>query len=124
MEAAEQSAFASRFDVGTVTLTTQASVANTYFAMLGAQERLKIQQENLEIAQRVLRVIRDRVSVGTGTGLELAQQETVVAQQQALIPPLQQEVETNRNSLGTLVARPPQAISCRAAPSMRWTYRR
>jgi outer membrane protein, multidrug efflux system len=110
VEAAEQSAFASRFDVGTVTLTTQASVANTYFAMLGAQERLAIQQQNLEIAQRVLRVIRDRVSVGTGTGLELAQQETVVAQQQALIPPLVQEVETNRNSLGTLVARPPQGI--------------
>jgi outer membrane protein, multidrug efflux system len=93
-----------------VTLTTQASVANTYFAMLGAQERLAIQQQNLEIAQRVLRVIRDRVSVGTGTGLDLAQQETVVAQQQALIPPLVQEVETNRNSLGTLVARPPQGI--------------
>ena len=61
VEAAEQSAFASRFDVGTVTLTTQASVANTYFAMLGAQDRLAIQQQNLEIAQRVLRVIRDRV---------------------------------------------------------------
>ena len=110
VEAAERSAFASRFDVGTVTLTTQASVANTYFGMLGAQERLTIQQQNLAIAQRVLRVIRDRVAVGTGTGLELAQQETVVAQQEALIPPLQQEVETNRNSLGTLVARPPQGI--------------
>ena len=114
VEAAEQSAFASRFDVGTVTLTTQASVANTYFAMPWVRRRgWMIQQQNLEIAQRVLRVIRDRVSVGTGTGLELAQQETVVAQQQALIPPLQQEVETNRNSLGTLVARPPQAIVLR-----------
>ncbi|MBK1662026.1 efflux transporter outer membrane subunit [Paracraurococcus ruber] len=109
-EAAEQAAFANRFDVGTVTLTTQASVANTYFAMLGAQERLLIQQQNLEIARRVLRVIRDRVTVGTGTGLELAQQEAVAAQQEALIPPLQQEVDTNRNSLGTLIGRPPQSI--------------
>jgi NodT family efflux transporter outer membrane factor (OMF) lipoprotein len=110
-EAAEQLAYASRFDIGTVTLTTQASVANTYFALLGAQERLALQQQNLEIARRVLRVIRDRVAVGTGTGLELAQQETVAAQQEALIPPLVQEVETNRNSLGTLVARPPQEIT-------------
>ncbi|TCZ54974.1 efflux transporter outer membrane subunit [Roseicella aquatilis] len=109
-EAAQQAAFANRFDVGTVTLTTQASVANTYFAMLGAQERLAIQKENLEIAQRVLRVIRDRVTVGTSTGLDLAQQETVVAQQQALVPPLVQAVETNRISLGTLVARPPETI--------------
>lgn len=110
VEAAEQVAFANRFDAGTVTLTTQASVANTYFALLGAQERLALQRQNLEIAQRVLRVIRDRVTVGTGTGLELAQQETVAAQQQALIPPLVQEVETNRNSLGTLIALPPQGI--------------
>ena len=93
-----------------MTLTTQASVANTYFALLGAQERLAIQRQDLEIAQRVLRVIRERVAVGTGTGLDLAQQETVAAQQQALIPPLVQEVETNRNSLGTLVALPPERI--------------
>ena len=110
LEAAQSTAFASRFDVGTVTLTTQASVANTYFACSAAQERLAIQQQNLDIANRVLRVIRQRVAVGTGTGLELAQQETVVAQQQALIPPLVQQVEQNRNSLGTLVARPPETL--------------
>jgi NodT family efflux transporter outer membrane factor (OMF) lipoprotein len=111
VEVAERVALANRFDVGTVMLTTQAAVANTYFALLGAQERLTLQRQNLEIAQRVLWVIRERVTVGTGTGLELAQQETVAAQQEALIPPLVQEVETNRNSLGTLVARPPQFIA-------------
>ena len=110
MEAAQQSVAATRFDAGTVTLTTQASVANTYFAMLAAQETLAIQQQNLDIASRVLRVIRQRVAVGTGTGLDLAQQETVVAQQQAQIPPLLQQVEQNRNSLGTLVARPPETL--------------
>jgi NodT family efflux transporter outer membrane factor (OMF) lipoprotein len=110
-EAAQQAASASRFSAGTITLTTQASVANTYFAMLAAQDQLALQQQNLEIAGRVLRVIRDRVSVGTATGLDLAQQETVLAQQQAQVPPLQQLVEQNRNSLGTLVARPPQTIT-------------
>lgn len=110
VEAAQQSASATRFDAGTVTITTQASVANTYFAMLAAQETLAIQQQNLDIAQRVVRVIRQRVAVGTATGLDLAQQETVVAQQQAQIPPLVQELEQNRNSLGTLVARPPETL--------------
>ncbi|SDB43810.1 efflux transporter outer membrane subunit [Belnapia rosea] len=110
VEAAQQSASATRFDAGTVTLTTQASVANTYFAVLSAQETLEIQRQNLVIAQRVLRVIRQRVAVGTATGLDLAQQETVVAQQQAQIPPLVQELEQNRNSLGTLVARPPETV--------------
>ncbi|MFC7688967.1 TolC family protein [Paeniroseomonas aquatica] len=97
VEAAQQSVAATRFDAGTVTLTTQASVANTYFAVLAGQETLAIQQQNLDIASRVLRVIRQRVAVGTGTGLDLAQQETVVAQQQAQIPPLLQQLEQNRN---------------------------
>ncbi len=110
VEAAQLSVSATRFDAGTVTLTTQASVANTYFAVLAGQETLAIQQQNLDIASRVLRVIRQRVAVGTGTGLDLAQQETVVAQQQAQIPPLLQQLEQNRNSLGTLVARPPETL--------------
>jgi len=110
LAAAEASALASRFDAGTVTLTTQASVANTYFTMLSAQEQLALQQQNLEIAERVLRVIRDRVTVGTGTGLDLAQQETVAAQQRAQVPPLVQQVEQNRNSLGTLIGRAPETV--------------
>lgn len=110
-EAAQQTAFASRFDAGTVRITTEASVANTYFTMLAAQEQLAIQQNNLDLATRVLAVIRSRVAVGTGTGLDLAQQETVVAQQRAQLPPLQQQVEQNRNSLGTLVALPPQTLA-------------
>lgn len=111
--AVESSAYslrASRFDAGVVTLTTQASVANTYFGLLSAQERLALQRQNLEIAERVLRVYRDRLAAGTGTGLDLAQQETVVAQQRAQIPPLEQEVAQNRNSLGTLLARPPETL--------------
>lgn len=110
-EAAQQTASASRFDAGTVRITTEASVANTYFSLLAAQEQLAIQQSNLDLAERVLAVIRNRVAVGTGTGLDLAQQETVVAQQRAQLPPLAQQVEQNRNSLGTLVARPPQSLA-------------
>lgn len=110
VEAAQQTAAANRFDVGTVILTTQASVANTYFALLAAQEQLTIQKANLDIATRILDVIRQQVAVGIATGLDLAQQETVVAQQRAQIPPLEQAVEQNRNSLGTLVGLPPKTL--------------
>ncbi|MBX6746402.1 MAG: efflux transporter outer membrane subunit, partial [Acetobacteraceae bacterium] len=110
VEAAQQTAAANRFDVGTVMLTTQASVANTYFALLAAQEQLTIQKANLDIATRILDVIRQQVAVGIATGLDLAQQETVVAQQRAQIPPLEQAVEQNRNSLGTLVGLPPKTL--------------
>jgi len=120
-EAAQRTAAATRFDVGTVTLTTQASVANTYFALLAAQEQLAIQRTNLDIATRVLGVIRQRLAVGTGTGLEVAQQEAVVAQQRAQIPPLEQAVAQNRNSLGTLVAQPPETLELRGGGFNRLT---
>jgi multidrug efflux system outer membrane protein len=110
LDAARRTADAVRFDAGTVALTAQASVANTYFALLAAQEQLEIQRDNLEVATRVLDVIRQRVAVGTATGLQLAQQETVVAQQRAQVPGFVQAVEQNRNALALLTGRTPDAI--------------
>ena len=68
-------------DIGTVTLATQSSVATTLFDLLGAQEQLAVQQENLSTAERTLLILRERMTVGTATGLDVAQQDTVVAQQ-------------------------------------------
>jgi multidrug efflux system outer membrane protein len=117
--AAQQTASASRFDAGTVALTTTAALANTYFAVLAAREQLAIQEQNLAVAGRVLNVIRQRVAVGTTTGLELAQQEALLAQLRATIPPLRQAVEQNRNALGTLTGQPPEAVPMPAQPLAR-----
>lgn len=110
-EAATQSARASRFDQGTVLLTTEASIANTYFEVLAAREELRAQEENLAAARRILNVIRQQVSFGTATGLDLAQQETVVAQQEAGIPSLRQTAEQGVNALAVLTGRPPAALT-------------
>jgi NodT family efflux transporter outer membrane factor (OMF) lipoprotein len=117
--AAQQTALATRFDAGTVGVTTLASLANTYFAVLAAREQLAIQEQNLAVAGRVLNVIRQRVAVGTTTGLELAQQEALVAQLRATIPPLRQQVEQNRNALGTLTGQVPESVPMPAQPLAR-----
>ncbi|WP_426958013.1 efflux transporter outer membrane subunit [Muricoccus radiodurans] len=106
-EAARQSLRAREFDLGTVLLTTEASVANTYFTILEAQEELRVQEANLRAARQILTVIRSQVTGGTATGLDLAQQETVVAQQEAAVPPLRQTVAQNIAALATLVGVPP-----------------
>jgi len=111
VQTAEQSARASRFDVGTVLLTTEASVANTYFQVLAAQEELRSQEENLAAARRVLNVIRQQVGFGTATGLDLAQQETVVAQVEANLPSLRQRAAQGVNALAVLTGRPPSALT-------------
>jgi NodT family efflux transporter outer membrane factor (OMF) lipoprotein len=108
--AARLAAQASRYDAATVMLTTQASVANTYFDILTTREQLRVQEENLEAARRILTIIRSQVAAGVATGLDLAQQETVAAQQEAQLPSLRQSIAQSINALAVLVGRPPQEV--------------
>ncbi len=109
--AADEAARATRFDRDTIALSTIASVVNTYFTVLSSQDRLRIAQDNLRIAERVLEAVRGRLTVGTGTALDVAQQESVVATQRASLPPLNQSIEQNKNTLAVLVGRPPESIA-------------
>src|SRR3954447_6131733 len=90
LRAAEFNAIASRFDREVIVLSSVASVINTYFQILASQDRLRIARENVTAANRILKVYQDRIGVGTATGLDLAQQESLVAQVRAAIPPLDQ----------------------------------
>ena len=106
-QAAEETAVANRFDRDVVALTT---VANAYFQVLTAQDRLRTAQQNIASAERILNAIRDRFKAGTGTDLDVAQQESVVANQRAQVPPLKQTLDQNINALATLVSRPPESV--------------
>jgi NodT family efflux transporter outer membrane factor (OMF) lipoprotein len=110
LRSAEQSAVAARFDREVVALSTVASAANAYFQMLAAQDRLQAARNNLTSANRVLELIRQRANAGTASALEIAQQESVVNTQRAAIPPLQQTVEANRNTIAVLMARSPESV--------------
>ena len=57
-EASLQQAEASRFDRDTVALSTAASLTNSYFEVLAAQDRLAIARSNLATAERVLAGIK------------------------------------------------------------------
>jgi outer membrane protein, multidrug efflux system len=109
-QAAEETAVANRFDRDVVALTTLTSVANAYFQVLAAQDRLRTAERNIASAVRILNAIKERFSAGTGTDLDVAQQETVVANQRALVPPLRQTLQQNINALATLVSRPPESL--------------
>ena len=109
-QAAEETAVANRFDRDVVALTTLTTVANAYFQVLSAQDRIRTAQRNIASAERILNAIRERLRAGTGTDLDVAQQESVLANQRALVPPLRQTLDQNINALATLVSRPPEAV--------------
>jgi len=109
-QAAEETAIANRFDRDVVALTTLTAVANAYFQVLASQDRLRTAQRNIASATRVLEAIKQRFKAGTGTDLDVAQQEAVLGNQKATVPPLRQTLAQNTFALATLVARPPESV--------------
>jgi multidrug efflux system outer membrane protein len=109
--AAEETSSANRFDRDVVALTTLSSVANAYFQVLASQDRIRTANSNIASAERILDAIRARLKAGTGTDLDVAQQESVLANQRAAVPPLRQTLALNVNALATLVSRPPESLN-------------
>ena len=99
-QAAEETATANRFDRDVVALTTLASVANAYFQVLASQDRLRTAERNIASATRILDAIKERCKAGTGTDLDVAQQESVLANQRALVPPLRQTLDAEHQRAG------------------------
>ena len=57
-QAAEETASANRFDRDVVALTTLTTVANAYFQVLAAQDRIRTAQRNIASAERILNAIK------------------------------------------------------------------
>jgi NodT family efflux transporter outer membrane factor (OMF) lipoprotein len=110
VRASRQLALASRFDQQTVAIGVVASVANSYLQIVALQDRIRIADQNLASAQRILDAIRARVQVGTATALDVAQQETIVAQQRAVVPGLRQQLRQTVNAVAILLGRPPEGF--------------
>jgi NodT family efflux transporter outer membrane factor (OMF) lipoprotein len=115
LRAAEEIAVASRYDREVVGLTTVVAVANAYFQVLAAQDRLKAAREDIISASRVLDLINQRVQAGTASALEVAQQKSVVDTLRASIPLLEQSLTQNRTALALLIGRSPEQVRVRGA---------
>lgn len=113
LQSAQAIALATRFDQQTVAISILASVANSYFLIIGLQDRLRIAQENVASAEAVLAAIRARLAVGTATALSVAQQESIVAQQRAVVPALQQQLRQTANAVALLTGRLPEGFAVR-----------
>ncbi|MBN8532056.1 MAG: efflux transporter outer membrane subunit, partial [Alphaproteobacteria bacterium] len=108
-DAAKAMAEASRFDQETVRLTILSSVAGAYVDILATRERLAIARQGVANAERLLDAIRKRFAQGMVSGLEVAQQETVTANQRAAIPALELRLRQSENALALLLGRLPEA---------------
>jgi outer membrane protein, multidrug efflux system len=113
VRAAEETAVATRYDREVVGLTTLVAAANAYFQVLATQDRLRVARQNLESATRVLNLINQRLQAGTASALDTAQQESLVNNLRAVIPPLEQILRQNRVALAVLMGRSPESVKIR-----------
>ena len=116
--AVEESAVASRYAKEVVTLTAISTVANTYFQILGAQDRLRILHKDVEDSSRILDLIMQQFSAGTVSQINVAQQQSVVASLRASIPPVEETLQQSRSALAVLVGRAPERTFARGGSMM------
>lgn len=110
LAAARASATFARYDEGVVQLTAEASLADSFFDYLGTADRLTLARRDLAAAVEIRDAISDEVKLGIATSVDLAQQETVVANTRAGIPPLEQQARTDLTAIAILVGRTPEAL--------------
>jgi multidrug efflux system outer membrane protein len=113
LQSARFTASASGFDRDVIALTTMVRVADAYFLVLEAQDRILVNARNVASSERVLKLIKDWFGNGTASALDVAQQESLVAIQRAALPPLIQQRDQNRAVLAFLVGRAPEHIAIR-----------
>jgi multidrug efflux system outer membrane protein len=113
LNAAAETAAASRYNREVVTLTAVTTVADTYFQILAAQDRLRIARRNLADSSRILFLIKQQFEAGTSSDLNVAQQESLVETVRATIPPLEETRRQNIAALAVLVGKPPERFNAR-----------
>jgi NodT family efflux transporter outer membrane factor (OMF) lipoprotein len=111
VDSANAAVRASRADRATVALTVTSGVANTYFQLLSLRERVAVARANLQTSQDILGVVQRRVTAGFSANADLLAQRAAVAAEQAALPPLEQQELEARNALAILLGRPPEGFA-------------
>ena len=115
--AAATRAVASAQDRAAIELLLLADVADGFITATGLRERLAIARANLLSNQQVLAIVEARLREGATSRLEVAQQRTTVANVEAAVAALEQQLRDNANALAVLQGVPPDGAPA-GAPSL------
>jgi NodT family efflux transporter outer membrane factor (OMF) lipoprotein len=97
-----------RFTLDALRLAVMGDVAQSYFAIVGLKERKLIAENNLNLIKEVLAIIVARFEAGAASALEVAQQNTELANAAASLAQLDQQIAQFENALAVLLGRAPQ----------------
>ncbi len=99
---------ATEYDQEALALVVMGDVAQGYFNLLNLRERIAVADQNLNNAREVLRIVQARVREGMESNIELAQQETAVANSEATRATLLSQMANQETALAVLLGKAPQ----------------
>jgi len=105
---------AARYAESVVGITVASSVAQQYFTVLATRERIVIARQNIDAAKRILTVVQAKVTNGVSSNLDLAQEQSLVATQEARLPGLIEQEREARYALAILLGRSPEGFDVNA----------
>jgi len=114
LQAAREDLRASRYAAAVTGISISTQVADEYFTILHYRERIALANANIAAAKRILAITQAKVNSGVSSNLELAEQQAVVASQEAALPGLIQLEKQARYSLAILLGRAPEGFDIKA----------
>lgn len=109
-QAARSDTAALEADLDAARAATVAEVAQTWFALRGAQARRDLQQRTLDNLRENLALLELRAAAGRGTDFDVARARTLVADVAARLPDASAEAVRQEQRLAVLVAAPIQRL--------------
>ncbi len=114
LRAADESLKAAKYNQQIVALTVTTSVATTYFDVLALREEVTVTEQNLDAANRILKITQAQVTNGVASNLNLAQQQALVESVAASLAPLKEQEREALFSLAILLGHPPEGFDVTA----------
>ncbi|HYD19041.1 MAG TPA: efflux transporter outer membrane subunit [Patescibacteria group bacterium] len=100
----------SEFNHDALALIVMSDVAQIYFQFLNLRERLALAERTQKNIAEVLKVADARFNAGSTSAIDVSRQRTELANAQAGVAALRNQVNATENALSVLLARPPQNL--------------
>ena len=107
VESLEAQAESQRFQLEAARLTLVSNLVATVVQEAMLQAQIAATQSMIETETRAIQLLRRQAELGAASGLDVAAQETALAQAQQLLPPLHKQLEQTHNLLAILAGKTP-----------------
>lgn len=99
-----------------VQLSIAAEVAQAYFSLRGAEQRLRVQQRNLENLAASVEILEASLEAGRGTGLDVARSRALERSLAAQLPQSRAAIARAEQRLAVLTAQPAADLRAQLGP--------